>query len=45
MKEVTDNIIFLGIPESAKNAIAGRGMAKLSVKNALDRRKDRISTV
>ncbi len=45
MTEVTDNIVFLGIPESAKNAIAGRGMAKLSVKNALDRRKDRVSTL
>lgn len=44
MKEVADNIIFLGIPESAKNAVSGRGTAKLSVKNALDRRKERTST-
>lgn len=44
MKEVTDNIIYLGIPESAKNAISGRGAAKPSIKNALDRRKNRVST-
>ena len=44
MKAVTDNIVFLGIPESAKNSVAGRGGAKLSVKNALDRRKDRTAT-
>ncbi len=44
MKEVTDNIVYLGIPESAKNAISGRGAAKMSVKNALERRKDRVST-
>ncbi len=44
MQEVTDNIIYLGIPESAKNAISGRGAAKLSVKNVLDRRKNRVST-
>lgn len=44
MKEVTDNIVYLGIPESAKNAISGRGAAKLSVKNVLERRKSRTST-
>ncbi len=44
MQEVTDNIIFLGVPESAKNAVAGRSAAKLSVKNALDLRKERTST-
>ncbi|MCQ2084813.1 MAG: DUF5685 family protein [archaeon] len=44
MTEVTDNIIFLGIPDSAKNAVAGRHAAKMSVKNVLDHRKDRNST-
>ena len=44
MQEVTDNIIFLGVPESAKNAVAGRSAAKLSVKNTLDLRKERTST-
>ena len=44
MQEVTDNIIFLGVPESAKNAVAGRSAAKMSVKNALDLRKERTAT-
>ena len=44
MQEVTDNIVFLGVPESAKNAIAGRSAAKMSVKNALEFRKKRTST-
>ena len=44
MQEVTDNIIFLGVPESAKNAVAGRSAAKMSVKNALELRKERTST-
>ena len=39
-----DNIVYFGIPESAKNAIAGRGEAKMSVKNALSRRKERTAT-
>ena len=41
---VTDNIIFFGVPESAKNAIAGRGEAKMSVKNALEHRGERTAT-
>ncbi len=44
MQEVTDNIVYLGVPESAKNAVAGRSAAKMSVKNALELRKDRTST-
>ena len=44
MKEVTDNIVYLGIPESAKNAVAGSSGAKMSVKNAFDRRKERTAT-
>ena len=44
MTGVTDNIVYFGIPESAKNAIAGRGGAKMSVKNALDRRAERNAT-
>ena len=44
MAGVTDNIVYLGIPESAKNAIAGRSGAKMSVKNSLDLRKKRTST-
>lgn len=38
---VCDNIVYLGIAESAKNAVQGTGIAKLSVKNALDRRRER----
>ena len=44
LQGTADNIIYFGIPESAKNAIAGRGGAKMSVKNALDRRADRTAT-
>jgi hypothetical protein len=44
MKEVTDNIVYLGVPESAKNAVAGSSGAKMSVKNAFDRRKERTAT-
>lgn len=44
LQGVTDNIVYFGIPESAKDAIAGRGGAKMSVKNALDRRSDRTAT-
>ena len=38
---VTDNIVYFGVPESAKDALAGKGAAKMSVKNALDLRKGR----
>lgn len=41
---VTDNIVYFGIPEAAKNALAGRGEAKLSVKNALEHRTERTAT-
>lgn len=44
MRGAADNIVYLGIPEAAKDALAGRKTAKPSVKNALDRRKDRTST-
>ena len=44
MTGVTDNIVYLGVPESAKNAVAVRSAAKMSVKNALDLRKKRTST-
>ena len=44
MHGAADNIVYLGIPEAAKDALAGRKTAKPSVKNALDRRKDRTST-
>ena len=36
---VTDNIVMLGIPETAKNVLTGRSDAKSSVKNSLNRRK------
>ncbi len=36
---VTDNIVMLGIPETAKNVLMGRSNAKSSVKNSLNRRK------
>ena len=41
---VADNIVYFGVPESAKNALAGRGEAKMSVKNALDHRTERNAT-
>ncbi len=36
---VTDNIVMLGIPESAKNVLTGNSKAKASVKNSVERRK------
>lgn len=44
MTGVTDNIVYLGVPESAKNAVAGRSGARMSVKNAVDLRKKRNAT-
>lgn len=44
LKGVTDNIVYYGVPESAKNALAGRGEAKMSVKNALENHKERTAT-
>jgi len=41
LTSVTDNIVYYGVPESAKDALAGKGTAKLSVKNALDLRSER----
>ncbi|AGI47643.1 hypothetical protein TALC_00646 [Thermoplasmatales archaeon BRNA1] len=41
---VTDNIVYFGVPDSARKAIAGRGEAKLSVKNALQLRNGRTAT-
>ncbi len=38
-----DNIVYYGIPESAKRAIMGEGQAKASVKNVLNNRKARLS--
>jgi len=41
---VSDNIVYFGIPESARNAVAGKGTAKMSVKNAMDGRRSRTAT-
>jgi hypothetical protein len=38
---VADNIIYHGIPDSAKNVLSGSSMASASIKNALDGRKKR----
>lgn len=38
---VTDNIVMLGIPESAKNVLTGNSVAKASVKNAMEKRQAR----
>lgn len=38
---VTDNIVMLGIPESAKNVLTGRSLAKASIKNTMERRAER----
>lgn len=38
---VTDNIVMLGIPESAKNVLTGNSLAKASVKNTMKRREAR----
>ncbi len=38
-----DNIVYHGIPESAKKVITGEAQAKASVKNILSNRNDRLS--
>lgn len=38
---VTDNIVMLGIPETAKNVLTGNSVAKASVKNVMTGRKER----
>ena len=40
---ICDNIVYMGIPESAKNVMMGNSTAKTSVKNVLSNRKQRIS--
>ncbi len=39
--EVSDNIIYEGLPESAKLVIMGKSEAKMSIKNAISLRKKR----
>ena len=39
-----DNIVYFGIPESAKRVIMGDAKAKASVKNILSNRKDRLAS-
>ncbi|MGI5964994.1 MAG: DUF5685 family protein [Candidatus Methanomethylophilaceae archaeon] len=41
---VTDNIVMHGIPESAKNVIAGTGPAKPGIRNSLEARRARNRT-
>lgn len=38
---ISDNIVYFGLPDSAKKTISGSSEAKASVKNALNRRKIR----
>ncbi|AIZ56235.1 hypothetical protein Mpt1_c03390 [Candidatus Methanoplasma termitum] len=38
---VTDNIVYYGIPDSAKNVMLGSSLAKASVKNTFEGRKKR----
>ncbi len=38
-----DNIVYYGIPESAKKVITGEAKAKASIKNVLSNRKERTS--
>ena len=38
-----DNIVYFGIPESAKKVLTGTATAKASIKNVLPNRKERIS--
>lgn len=38
-----DNIVYLGIPESARKVISGNAQAKASIKNILSNRRDRTS--
>lgn len=38
---VTDNIVMLGIPETAKNVLTGNSVAKASVNNVMKGRKER----
>ena len=38
---VSDNIVYHGIPESAKNVIMGSSQAKVSIKNVLEGRRKR----
>ncbi|MBR2254231.1 MAG: hypothetical protein IJ856_00175 [Candidatus Methanomethylophilaceae archaeon] len=40
-----DNIVYYGIPESARKVLSGNTEAKSSIKNVWDRRKDRISAI
>lgn len=41
MTEVTDNIVYLGMPESARKALSGTGDGRMTVMNLLERRKER----
>jgi len=40
---ICDNIVYLGIPDSAKKVMMGSSTAKTSVKNVLSNRKQRMS--
>jgi len=40
---ICDNIVYMGIPDSAKNVMMGNSSAKTSVKNVLSNRKQRMS--
>ena len=40
---ICDNIVYFGIPDSAKRVMMGSSFAKTSVKNVLDNRRQRMS--
>lgn len=42
-ESLCDNIVYYGIPESAKKVIMGEAKAKASIKNILGNRKERLS--
>ncbi len=40
---ICDNIVYMGIPDSAKKVMMGSSTAKTSVKNVLSNRRERLS--
>ena len=42
-QSICDNIVYYGVPVSAKKVVSGDAQAKGSVKNVLSKRKDRMS--
>ena len=42
-QSICDNIVYYGVPVSAKKVVSGDTQAKGSVKNVLSKRRDRMS--